>query len=232
MVALLLGLVLFAKLRKLRGAQTVVLGTSGERDLVTHAEGIEIAFVELRELVESTFGQVQSRLESDEARIARGISRTAVIRYDAYNEMSGRNPARWRCSTSRAPGGPVLDPAPRPGSPVREGRARRVPEVELSPEEDEAIKAALDRRPGPVAREAFLRRPPPEPHPGTRTGADRLPRAGGNIQRRGPDGLARPVPARLARAGPAADDLRLRDGCRGRKRGAGAGTDRDRSRGR
>ena len=89
-VALLLTFVLFAKLRKVRGAQTTVLGTSGERDLVTHAEGIEIAFVELRELVESTFEQVQRRLEADEARIARGISRTAVIRYDAYDEMTGR----------------------------------------------------------------------------------------------------------------------------------------------
>ena len=66
-LALLLALVLFAKLRKLRGAQTVVLGTSGERDLVTHAEGIEIAFVELRELVETTFERVQRRLVASAA---------------------------------------------------------------------------------------------------------------------------------------------------------------------
>ena len=121
-LALLLALVLFAKLRRVRSAQTAVLGTSGERDLVTHAEGLEIAFVELRELVESTFSQVQQRLEADENRIARGISRTAVIRYDAYGEMSGRQSssmallddngtgvvlsshsgACWRCSVSRS----------------------------------------------------------------------------------------------------------------------------------
>ena len=155
MVALLLGLVLFVKLRKLRGAQTVVLGTSGERDLVTHAEGIEIAFVELRELVESTFQQVQSRLESDEARIARGISRTAVIRYDAYNEMSGRQSSSMALLDEQGTGvvlSSILhrDQARLYVKGVRDGS----PEVELSPEEDEAVKAALDRRPGPVAREA------------------------------------------------------------------------------
>ena len=155
MVALLLGLVLFAKLRKLRGAQTVVLGTSGERDLVTHAEGIEIAFVELRELVESTFAQVQSRLEGDEARIARGISRTAVIRYDAYNEMSGRQSSSMALLDEQGTGvvlSSILhrDQARLYVKGVRDGS----PEVELSPEEDEAVKAALDRRPGPVAREA------------------------------------------------------------------------------
>ena len=41
-VALLLRSDPVRKLRKLRGAQTAVLGTSGERDLVTHAEGLEI----------------------------------------------------------------------------------------------------------------------------------------------------------------------------------------------
>jgi hypothetical protein len=153
-VALLLALVLFAKLRKLRGAQTVVLGTSGERDLITHAEGIEIAFVELRELVESTFEQVQSRLESDEARIARGISRTAVIRYDAYNEMSGRQSSSMALLDEKGSGvvlSSILhrDQARLYVKGVRDGS----PEVELSPEEDEAVRTALER-PGTAAREA------------------------------------------------------------------------------
>jgi len=153
-VALLLALVLFAKLRKLRGAQTVVLGTRGERDLITHAEGIEIAFVELRELVESTFEQVQTRLESDEARIARGISRTAVIRYDAYNEMSGRQSSSMALLDEKGSGvvlSSILhrDQARLYVKGVRDGS----PEVELSPEEDEAVRTALDR-PGTTAQEA------------------------------------------------------------------------------
>jgi hypothetical protein len=154
-VALLLALILFAKLRKLRGAQTVVLGTSGERDLVTHAEGIEIAFVELRELVETTFERVQRRLEADEARISRGISRTSVIRYDAYNEMSGRQSSSMALLDEKGTGvvlSSILhrDQARLYVKGVRDGS----PEVELSPEEDEAVRAALDRRPSVVAREA------------------------------------------------------------------------------
>jgi hypothetical protein len=154
-VALLLALVLFAKLRKVRGAQTVVLGTSGERDLITHAEGIEIAFVELRELVESTFEQVQRRLETDEARIARGISRTAVIRYDAYNEMSGRQSSSMALLDEQGTGvvlSSILhrDQARLYVKSVRDG----TPEMELSPEEDEAVKTALGRPPSEAAKEA------------------------------------------------------------------------------
>ncbi|MGH2978972.1 MAG: DUF4446 family protein, partial [Solirubrobacterales bacterium] len=155
MVALLLALLLFAKLRKLRRAQTVVLGTSGERDLITHAEGIEIAFVELRELVESTFAQVQRRLETDEARIARGISRTAVIRYDAYNEMSGRQSSSMAFLDEQGTGvvlSSILhrDQARLYVKGVRDGTA----ELELSPEEDQAVKTALGRQSVDAAREA------------------------------------------------------------------------------
>jgi hypothetical protein len=153
--ALLLTFVLFAKLRKVRGAQSVVLGTSGERDLVTHAEGIEIAFVELRELVEATFARVQRRLESDEARIARGISRTAVIRYDAYNEMSGRQSSSMALLDEQGTGvvlSSILhrDQARLYVKGVRDG----TPEMELSPEEDEAVRTALGRPAQAPAQEA------------------------------------------------------------------------------
>jgi uncharacterized protein DUF4446 len=145
-IALLLALVLLVKLRRIRTAQKVVLGTSGERDLVTHAEGIEIAFVELRELVETTFEQVQRRLESDEDRITRGISRTAVIRYDAYNEMSGRQSSSMALLDERGTGvvlSSILhrDQARLYVKGVREG----TPELELSPEEHEAVRTALGR---------------------------------------------------------------------------------------
>jgi Protein of unknown function (DUF4446) len=146
LVALLLCLILLFKLRKVRAAQKLVLGTSGARDLVMHAEGIEIAFVELRELVESTFERVQRRLEQDEARIARGISRTAVVRYDAYNEMSGRQSSSMALLDEHGSGvvlSSILhrDQARLYVKGIREGN----PELELSPEEDEAVKTALGR---------------------------------------------------------------------------------------
>lgn len=156
LVALLLSLALFVKLRRMRAAQTRVLGTSGERDLVTHAEGLEIAFVELRELVESTFERVQNRLEADEGRIARGISRTAVIRYDAYGEMSGRQSSSMALLDEQGTGvilSSILhrDQARLYVKGVRDG----TPELELSPEEDEAVRTALGRKaPSPVKEAA------------------------------------------------------------------------------
>jgi hypothetical protein len=160
-VALLLTLVLYAKLRRLRGAQTVVLGTSGERDLVTHAEGIEIAFVELRELVESTFEHVQRRLETDEVRIARGISRTAVIRYDAYNEMSGRQSSSMALLDEEGTGVVLSSILHRDQARLYvKGLRSGTPELELSPEEHEAVSTALGRPPGDVAQEA---KPPATP---------------------------------------------------------------------
>ena len=144
LLALLLCLMLWLKLRRVRGAQTKVLGTSGERDLVTHAENLEIGFAQLQGLVEETFRRVEERLESDELRIRRSISRTAVIRYDAYGEMSGRQSSSMALLDDTGTGvvlSSILhrDQARMYVKGVREGRS----DLELSPEEDEAIRAAL-----------------------------------------------------------------------------------------
>jgi hypothetical protein len=147
LIALLLVIVLMVKLRRLRAAQTTVLGTSGERDLVTHAENVEIGFAELKALVERTFAQLQERLSVDERRIERGISRTAVVRYDAYGEMSGRQSSSMALLDDTGTGVVLSSILHREQARmyvkgIRDGRA----ELELSPEEDEAIRAALGER--------------------------------------------------------------------------------------
>jgi uncharacterized protein DUF4446 len=144
LLALLLAIVLLFKLRRVRSAQKAVLGTSGQRDLVTHAENIEIGFAQLQGLVEETFRRVEERLEGDERRIERGISRTAVIRYDAYGEMSGRQSSSMALLDENGTGvvlSSILhrDQARLYVKGVRDGRS----ELELSPEEDEAIRTAM-----------------------------------------------------------------------------------------
>jgi len=144
LLALLLVLVLWMKLRRVRSAQTTVLGTSGERDLVTHAENLEIGFAQLQGLVEETFRSVEARLERDEARIQRSISKTAVIRYDAYGEMSGRQSSSMALLDDNGTGVVLSSILHREQARmyvkgVREGRS----EIELSPEEDEAVRTAL-----------------------------------------------------------------------------------------
>ena len=144
LLSLLCVLVLWIKLRRVRSAQTTVLGTSGERDLVTHAENIEIGFAQLQGLVEETFKRVEERLEKDEARIQRSISKTAVVRYDAYGEMSGRQSSSMALLDDTGTGvvlSSILhrDQARMYVKGVRDGRS----DIELSPEEDEAVRTAL-----------------------------------------------------------------------------------------
>jgi hypothetical protein len=144
LLALLFSLILWLKLRRVRSAQTTVLGTSGQRDLVTHAENLEIGFAQLQALVEETFRRVEERLEQDEARIQRSISKTAVVRYDAYGEMSGRQSSSMALLDDNGTGVVLSSILHREQARmyvkgVREGRS----EIELSPEEDEAVRTAL-----------------------------------------------------------------------------------------
>jgi hypothetical protein len=151
LVALILAIVLALKLRRMRSAQRAVLGGE-DRDLVEHAERLERGFVELRDWLEDVAAGIDSRMAGAEARMASCVTHRSVVRYDAYGEMSGRQ------SSSLA----LLD-ATRSGvvlSSIHHRDSARVyvkqvvageSELELSPEEQEAIENALAGRPGAIA---------------------------------------------------------------------------------
>ena len=143
LLALVLSGVLAVRLRRLRAAQRMILGGQ-ERDLVGHAASLQEQFEALYEYVQDAAERLDRRTETAERRIDRSMAYRALIRYDAYGEMSGRQ------STSIAlldatRSGVVLssihhrDQARMYAKEVREGK----PELELSPEEDEAIRRAL-----------------------------------------------------------------------------------------
>lgn len=144
LVALALASVLAVKLRRLRADQRAVLGAAGQRDLVEHAARLEGGFVELRDWVEETAAGIEARMGAAEARIDGCVAHRALVRYDAYGEMSGQQ------SSSLA----LLD-AHRTGivvSSIHHRDSARVyfkqivagePELELSPEEREAVEQAL-----------------------------------------------------------------------------------------
>jgi len=145
LVALILGVVLAVKLRRVRAAQTVVLGASGRDDLVAHASELQTAFEALHARVEEVAERLDARMAVAEDRLDGAVAHRALVRYDAYNEMSGHQ------STSLAlldagGNGVVLsciahrDTARLYCKQVHGGRG----EHELSPEEDEAIRLALD----------------------------------------------------------------------------------------
>ena len=146
LVAIVLVLVLMRRLKRVRNAQRAVLGESEQRDLVSHAHSLQAGFEELRQLVESTFSQLGERFGRNEQRLGRTISRTAVVRYDAYGEMTGRQSSSMALLDDSGTGVVLSSILHREQARmyvkgIRDGQS----EYELSPEENEAIQTALGR---------------------------------------------------------------------------------------
>jgi hypothetical protein len=141
--------VLAVKLRRLRSNQRAVLGQDGERDLVEQATGLEAAFVQLRDWVEETSRHLERRMGGAEERIDGCVAHTSLVRYDAYNEMSGQQSSSVALLDAHRSGVVVSSIAHRDQArvyvkQVREGQS----ELELSPEEQEAIATAMGARAG------------------------------------------------------------------------------------
>jgi hypothetical protein len=142
-VALILAIVLAFKLRSIRRAQTSVLG-DGSRDLVSHAAELDTAFVSLRDYVEEALSRLEERSKATDQRIDGTIAYRALIRYDAYGEMSGQQSSSFAMLDEHRSGivfSSILhrDQARVYVKQVHEGQSS----IELSPEEQQAIDAAL-----------------------------------------------------------------------------------------
>lgn len=154
-VALLCCIVLMLRLRRLRAAQRVLLGEHGERDLVAHAAQLDGAFADLREYVGEAAERLEQRLADVELALRGTIAHRSLVRYDAYNELSGRQ-SMSIALLDDTHSGIVLscihhrDQARVYAKEVRDGRS----ELELSPEEAEAVRAALAPAPDDVPEPA------------------------------------------------------------------------------
>jgi hypothetical protein len=143
-VALLLAIVLAFKLRRLRAAQRAVLGGAGQRDLVVHAEQLEKGFTDLRDWVEESIEHFERRMQSTEGRLDGCVAYHSLVRYDAYNELSGHQSSSLALLDSRRSGVVVSsivhrDQARLYVKQLHDGES----EIELSPEEREAVDTAL-----------------------------------------------------------------------------------------
>jgi hypothetical protein len=132
------------RVRTLRIAQRRVLGAHGERDLIAHAAELEHAFDLLREYVEDVGGALDARLRTAERRLDGAVTHRALVRYDAYNEMSGHQSLSIALLDSNRSGIVVSsihhrDQARLYAKQVTAG----TPELKLSPEEEEALRLAL-----------------------------------------------------------------------------------------
>jgi hypothetical protein len=144
LLALITAAVLLVGVRRLRAAQAVVLGPAGREDLVAHAAGLQQAFDALHERVEEVAAQMEARVSGAEARLDGAIAYRALVRYDAYGELSGRQSSSLALLDAHGDGLVLScithrDTARLYCKQVRGGKG----EYELSPEEDEAIADAL-----------------------------------------------------------------------------------------
>jgi hypothetical protein len=143
LVALMLAVVLAFKLRRVRAAQRALLG-GGEADLVGHAAQVQDAFVQLRDWVEESAARLEQRMETAEQRIDGCLAYASLVRYDAWGEMSGHQSSTMALLDSRRNGVVVSsiihrDQARFYVKQLRDGES----ELELSPEEQEAIANAM-----------------------------------------------------------------------------------------
>jgi hypothetical protein len=144
LLALVLALVVAFRLRRVRSDQKLVLGEHGSQDVVAHAAGLQQQFAALTEMNQEMAERLDARMAEAERRLDGAIAYRALVRYDAYNEMSGRQSTSIALlDESRS--GVVLssihhrDQARLYAKQVRNGEG----ELELSPEEAEAVRLAL-----------------------------------------------------------------------------------------
>ncbi len=145
LVALVLALALWRSLRSLRSAQRAVLG-EGSQDLVAHAAGLQSEFRGLTDYVQDVASGLDQRVAHAEQRLDGALAHRALIRYDAYGEAGGRQSTSIALLDATRSGIVISsihhrDSARLYAKQVHQGQG----ELELSPEEDEAIRSALQR---------------------------------------------------------------------------------------
>jgi hypothetical protein len=144
LITLVITCVLALRVRRLRTAQQVVLGGSGREDLVSHAAGLQEAFMQLNDRVEEMASRLDERMAAAEERLDGAIAYRALVRYDAYGELSGHQSASLALLDAERNGVVLSSIAHRDTArlyckQVVDGRGEHL----LSPEEDEAIRRAL-----------------------------------------------------------------------------------------
>ena len=149
-VALVVAGVALVRLRRLRADQRVLLGAAQETDLVEHAAALEQEFRSLHAYVGEVAARLDGRLGTAEDRLDHGIAFRGLVRFDAYNEMSGQQSVAIALLDAEQ-SGLVLssihhrDQARLYVKHVVHGE----PEYPLSPEEIEAVRVALAGEPPP-----------------------------------------------------------------------------------
>ena len=155
--ALVLALLLVLQwraLRRLRRAQTMVLGTHDERDIVEHVQTLDSGVRNLREAVE----RLTAELDEHGRHLDEAFTNRAVVRYDAFRDTGGEQSASVAILDNHRSGLVVSTIAARDFARLYVKHLDHgVPDRELSPEEQQAVEAAVPRplAPAPAPLDAF-----------------------------------------------------------------------------
>lgn len=139
--------VLARAMRHLRSAQKLVLGEGESRDVIAHSASLQEAFEALQEYVGEVAERLDERLDGVELALTGAVCHHALVRYDAYNELSGQQSVSIALLDDRRSGVVLTcihhrDQARVYAKQILDGLG----ELELSPEEAEAVRIALGKK--------------------------------------------------------------------------------------
>jgi hypothetical protein len=202
---LVLVLILWSSVRRVRRSQLVVMGHHEQRDIVAHVESLDSQVRNLRDAVEILTDQ----LDEQKRRLDHALTNRAIVRYDAFRDAGGEQSASFALLDDHRSGVVFSAIAARDFARIyvkhlRDGVADR----HLSPEEEQAVAAAVPRPLAPgedgprAARAPRLADEPRRPAGGPPPGDD---------ERKAFDALAQlgdpaPAPADVPPPEPAPDD--------------------------
>lgn len=139
LLALALALVAWLRVSRVRSAQLVLLG-GGKADLVDFAVSLQGRIDDLHRAVDEVAGAL-SRVDR---RIDDSISKTSILRYDAYADKAGQSSATFALLNAARTGVVVSAIQGRDYARIyMKELDRGRPSVALSPEELEAVERAM-----------------------------------------------------------------------------------------
>jgi hypothetical protein len=161
---LVLVILLWTSVRRLRRAQIVVMGYHEQRDIVDHVEHLDSQVRNLREAVEILTDQ----LDGHKRHLDQALTNRAIVRYNAFRDAGGEQSASIALLDNHRSGVVISAIAARDFARIyvkhlHEGVADR----DLSPEESQAVAAAVPR---PLAAAEHGSRGAPLPRRGDAAG--------------------------------------------------------------
>ena len=140
LVLLVLVLVLWTSVRRLRRAQTLVMGHHERRDIVGHVVHLDSQVRNLRDAVEILTDQ----LDEHKAQLDRSFTNRAIVRYDAFRDAGGEQSASFALVDSYRSGVVFSAIAARDFARIYvKYLTNGVADRDLSPEEERAVEAAV-----------------------------------------------------------------------------------------